>query len=664
MFGGIPIAAERERLKCGVVVVDLRSGDLVASFYFQAGVTEIFAVELLPGLRCPAVVGPRPTDDESQPVWYVPGPVSHESNLSRSETDIAELVDRGDRHRQHAEWAAAAACYRQALLLSPELAEVTGNLAQVLQEQGRLDEAAAAYERALSIDPRQADLLMCYGGLLASADGHAEARSRFQQALEIEPENSFIHANLAQLLNNEGRIDAAARHFSESNRLQPITAARIASAMMLPPVYDSIDDLNERRTRLCDQIASLAAEGVTLDPANETVPHLFSPTYQGLNDREIYQAYAKLYQPSETIPLTRAAQTGKIRIGIFSAFFGLSSIGKLYQGLIEKLDRNRFHVIVLSTTFPNDPVSNKIQEHADTFLVIPEHLPTARRQIAELQLDVLLYTDIGTHAFPYSLAFSRLAPVQCVTWGHPQTTGIPTIDYFLSGEDLETSAGDAAYTETLVRLPGLQTYYRRPPFDEPTRGREFYQLPERAHLYGCPHSLFKFHPDFDQIVAGILRDDKRGHLVLLAGKYPYWQELLMKRWKRTMPDVMNRVQFLPRMPQTDFLNLIALCDVLLDPLHTGGFNISFEALSVGTPVVTLPSAFARGRMAFAQYRQMGFSDGIVETPEQYIELAVRLGSDIESRRRMSETICQASSVLWENADNIRAIEDFLTSVAR
>ena len=87
----------------------------------------------------------------------------------------------------------------------------------------------------------------------------------------------------------------------------------------------------------------------------------------------------------------------------------------------------------------------------------PKHLPTARRQIAELGLDILLYADIGMSAFTHSLAYSRLAPIQCVTWGHPQTTGIPTLDYFISGEDLDTPDGQSAYTEKLVRLPGLQT---------------------------------------------------------------------------------------------------------------------------------------------------------------------------------------------------------------
>src|SRR5262249_58496474 len=54
---GVPLAERRERLKCGVAVVDLRSGRVVALLEFQTAVEEIFDVQLLPGLRFPEVIG-------------------------------------------------------------------------------------------------------------------------------------------------------------------------------------------------------------------------------------------------------------------------------------------------------------------------------------------------------------------------------------------------------------------------------------------------------------------------------------------------------------------------------------------------------------------------------------------------------------------------------
>jgi uncharacterized protein (TIGR03032 family) len=54
---GVPLAERRNELKCGITVVDLRDGCVVASLEFQTAVEEIFDVQLLPGLRCPEVVG-------------------------------------------------------------------------------------------------------------------------------------------------------------------------------------------------------------------------------------------------------------------------------------------------------------------------------------------------------------------------------------------------------------------------------------------------------------------------------------------------------------------------------------------------------------------------------------------------------------------------------
>src|SRR5207247_8154977 len=99
-----------------------------------------------------------------------------------------------------------------------------------------------------------------------------------------------------------------------------------------------------------------------------------------------------------------------------------------------------------------DETARAIQEHADEYVVLPADLPLARRLIAEQRLDVLVYTDVGLDPVTSTLAHSRLAPVQCVTWGHPVTTGIPTLDYFLSSELLEGEGAEQHYTENLVRL--------------------------------------------------------------------------------------------------------------------------------------------------------------------------------------------------------------------
>src|SRR5262249_52300620 len=257
-----------------------------------------------------------------------------------------------------------------------------------------------------------------------------------------------------------------------------------------------------------------------------------------------------------------------LRVGFLSRFFHNHTMGRLNAGLIRRLSRADFRVLMLCPPGKDDDMARAMRASADAVVDLPEHLGLARQRVAEQQLDILYYTDLGMDPFTYFLAFSRLAPVQCVTWGHPVTTGIPSVDYFLSSELLEMDEAEGHYTEKLVRLKTLSVYYDRPPPPSPLKGREQLGLPA-GRLYGCPQSLFNLHPEFDALLGAILRCDPEGRLVLISGKHASWDELLRQRFARAFPDAADRVVFVPRLSHEDFLSLNAACDVLLDPMHFG-----------------------------------------------------------------------------------------------
>ena len=159
------------------------------------------------------------------------------------------------------------------------------------------------------------------------------------------------------------------------------------------------------------------------------------------------------------------------------------------RGMIAQLSRDKFVVTVLSVGSHSDSMARWIQQHSDNYVEVPFHLPAARRLIAHQCLDVLFYTDLGMDSITYTLAHSRLAPVQCVTWGHPVTTGIDTIDYFISSEHLETSDSEQHYTERLVRLKNLAVYYYRPGAPTPLKSALFWVAGGRCALCMPPVPL-------------------------------------------------------------------------------------------------------------------------------------------------------------------------------
>ena len=139
---------------------------------------------------------------------------------------------------------------------------------------------------------------------------------------------------------------------------------------------------------------------------------------------------------------------------------------------------------------------------------------------------MLLYADIGMESFTYYMAFSRLAPVQAVTHGHPCTTGLPELDYFVryarvysyalsmrpypiyhSFKDYEPQSNQKFYTEKLALLNGQSSPYLPPDAPAVLNNRSHYNFTEEDHVYMIPQSIFKFHPDYDEVLMKLLQRD-------------------------------------------------------------------------------------------------------------------------------------------------------------
>jgi predicted O-linked N-acetylglucosamine transferase (SPINDLY family) len=354
----------------------------------------------------------------------------------------------------------------------------------------------------------------------------------------------------------------------------------------------------------------------------------------------------------------------RIRVGFISKFMHNHSIGRTTRGLLANLDRSRFHVTALFVPpLVDDFISQFVRNSADDYRVLPTTLQAARLDIAALELDVLFYQDIGMDAYTYFLAFSRLAPVQCVSFGHPDTTGIPNMDYWVSSENFEEEGASQHYSEKLFLLRNLGSlaYYYRPTLQQPEKGRGDFGLPANKHLYLCPQALFKLHPDFDAILAGILRGDALGEVVLVEARTTAWVELLRERFQATIPDIADRIRFIPGLSQEDFLSLIAVCDVMLDTIYFNGMNTSLEALAVGTPVVTMPNALQRGRHTLGMYQRMGMFECVAWSPDEYIRIALSLGTNADFREEIKTRIMSRNGVLFEDVEVVREFERFFVA---
>ncbi|MCS7168514.1 MAG: tetratricopeptide repeat protein [Gemmatales bacterium] len=549
---------------------------------------------------------------------------------------------------------------QQALLLSPGNPPLLRMLGAVYFDLGASESAVQAFRAYLEQRPDDAETWNDLGNAYRQMDDNEKAMEAYQRALQIKPQLAPALANIANLLAEEGRTPEAREHYRRAYSHQPLARLRFLSETTLPVIYKSIDHILETRYQLETTLRRFVEEGLFIDPTQELFPTHFYLAYQGFNDLELHRLIARLGEGQRKLRLPhpeRRPRQGKIKIGFLSRYLQTHTIGQLNIGLITHLDRRQFEVYVLSLAPPDAHLGQRFRQVADHYIVLPPDLPVALRQVLTLGLDILYYPDIGMDAMSYTMAFSRLAPVQCCSWGHPVTTGLSTIDYFISSATAEAADADSHYSERLVRLSRLNVVYERPRVSHGLGERHRFGLPEQGHIYLCPQTLFKFHPEFDNLLAAILERDPDGYLVLIEGKYKHWTELLLERFSRTMPQVVSRVRFVSKLPREDFLRLLTVADVMIDPIHFGGGNTSYEAFALGVPIVTWPSPFLRCRLTYAMYRQMDFLELVAWNAKDYVTKAVRVACEPDYRAWLQKTILERSHVLYDDRAIVRELEE-------
>jgi CRISPR-associated protein Csy1 len=293
-----------------------------------------------------------------------------------------------------------------------------------------------------------------------------------------------------------------------------------------------------------------------------------------------------------------------------------------------------FETIVVQLGAHADAWTETIGRAAGRLLRLDGQLQDVAQRIADLQADLIIYPELGMDGRTLSLAALRLSPRQACAWGHPSTTGLPTIDAFFSCAEMEPPDAAAHYREPLRLLPGIGTVYAAPTLPAPHSRHEL-GLPTDRSLYLLPQSPFKLHPQADAVVVDIVQRDPQALIVLFAGPAHGATVHLQRRLRGALRaagcDPTHSLHWLPMCPRDSYLAVNRACDVMLDSLHWSGGNASIDALTCGLPVITCPGALMRGRQSSAMLRRLHRGDWIANSPTQQAELAVAVARQRRER---------------------------------
>jgi len=289
----------------------------------------------------------------------------------------------------------------------------------------------------------------------------------------------------------------------------------------------------------------------------------------------------------------------------------------------------------------------------------------ALRTIREDNLDVLVLPDVGMSPLSRIISLARLAPVQCVAWGHPVTTGSPNIDYYLSSDLMESADADRHYSEMLVRLPNTGMHFKQPAPPAEVLGRADFGIPDSRVAYASVQSLFKYLPQHDFVYPEIARQVPDA-LFIFVGDHSYhvtntFRERLRKAFEQANLNFEHYVKILPQLPYSQFMRLLCVVDINLDSIGWSGGITTMNSLAMDCPVVTLPGEFMRGRHSYAMLKMIGVEELIVDSLDDYVTMSARLGRDRILRSAIVEKIKAQKHKLFDDMECIEYLDSFFKS---
>lgn len=584
---------------------------------------------------------------------------------------------------------------QQVLAINPNHAEALCKVGFIFHSAGRYDQASDFYQRAIHADYTYIESYLMLTKLLETQRRNEEAIRIAKRATEVAPDNPRTHAEYTDVLtqSNLGHLvpaylEEVMPNFPKAMNLQQIycmslkindrleeaeiayqkmirehrvpAAARILFETYLPRLYRSAAEIDHVREAFRNSLLAFIKEKPALNLSQFLYLPTFQLAYHNRDNKELLKLYVKMLRLcapvlNYTAPHCKAALSapaeGKLRVGFVSALMHNHSVGNCYRGvMIDLAQHPDMEVTFFNLSHVNDDKMEEIRQAHVPIISLPKVLEAQRDVIAKYKLDILIYTDIGMESSMLYLAMARLARYQCVFQGHPETTGVDTIDYVISSRSYEPPHADENYTERLLCTDGIDTIFRQAAPPAEWLPRHVLGLPEGKKLYICPMAIQKFHPDFDGVLADILARDANAVIVLFndfqqQSASALLQERILKQCDAT------RVLFMPWLPHEVLFSVMKSADVLLDTVHFGGGTTIQYAFGFDIPVVTMPGRYARGRVVYSYYALMGIADApLADSLSGYAELAVNVANDAAYREHLVSAIAANKHKLFVRED--------------
>jgi protein O-GlcNAc transferase len=538
----------------------------------------------------------------------------------------------------------AIAAYRQAVAHNPGIPEAYNNLGNALKDKGQFDEAIAAFRQAIALRPDYADAHYNLGNALAAKGQTEEAIASFRHAIALKSNDFNYHYNLGIALRDNGQLDESIAAYQKAIALNP----------NFPQARNNLGNALKDNGRLDEAIAAYR-QAVALNPDDAS---LDSNLVYSLHFHPDYNAHAladelRRWNHHHAQPLRKFIQPHsndrdperRLRIGYVSPDFRSHVVGLNLLPLFHHHNRGQFEINCYAHVIRPDEITSQFREKADLWRnIVGLSDEQVAQQIREDRIDILV--DLTLHmAKNRMLVFARkAAPVQLTYLGYCGSTGMEVVDYRLSDPHLDPPDADlSCYSEKMLRLPRTYWCYRpiATPAPSPSPAME-----NNFITFGCLNNFAKVSTGAIDLWAMILSSMPNSRIIIHApaGKH---RDDVLNRFELAGVTT-DRILFVGTQRSSEYLQTFRRIDIALDPFPYCGGITTCDALWMGVPVVTLSGQTAVGRGGRSILSNLGLTELIAFTQDQYMQIAIDLAGDqdrMNALRRDMRARMQASPLM-------------------
>lgn len=544
-------------------------------------------------------------DKRDADAWYLLGAVYNQ--LGRNEESLSATL--------------------KSIELRPKHAKARYNLGILYQNVGNYGEALTAFLTSSKLEPGNTDSYECIAQMSIALGKFEQAIEALKQRLKIQPQHADSYINLGSVYQRQGKLEHAIHCYNEARAINPQTK-------LLDENMGAALSSQGRNEEALDCYQN----GLTKNPANQRLHSNFLMTLNyvpGKSQAEIFEAHQQWGQRhGKNITIKSHAVLSKpdkrLRVGYVSADMHFHSVAYFLEPLLAAHDSEQVEMFCYSGVLQADAMTEHLKSLSHHWRDISrmQDLQIVKT-IIEDQIDILVDLAGHTSGNYLNVFLRKPAPIQLSWLGYPNTTGLDTIDYWVTDKFADLPDQDEYYSEKLYRLPGSFLCYQAPETTPPASPLPV--LEARYVTFGSFNNIAKINRELISLWADVLQAVDGSRILIkntsLSDKQTCERIL---GWFAEKEIEVHRIELMGKIYGLEaHLEIYSKVDIGLDSFPYNGTTTTCEALWMGVPVITLAMKHHAGRVGLSLLSAVGLEAFVAETVEDYVAIAKNISSDID-----------------------------------